>query len=67
MYEYGGEVRPTTGDLVFDNELRCGIYLGAGVDISHIRISALWKKSGSSYNGLDEKGCGILTVAYLFM
>ena len=67
MYKYGEDIRQTTGDLVFDNELRCGIYLGAGVDINHIRINALWKKAGSNYNGLDEKGCGILTVAYLFM
>ena len=66
-YDFAGEIRPTTGDLVFDNELRCGIYLGAGVDINHIRINAMWKKAGSNYNGLDEKGCGILTVAYLFM
>ena len=66
-YDFAGEIRPTTGDLVFDNELRCGIYLGAGVDINRIRINALWKKASSNYNGLDEKGCGILTVAYLFM
>ena len=55
-----------TGDLLFDNELRCGVYLGVGVDIGHIRVSALWKKAKSGYDGLDEKGCGILTVAYLF-
>ena len=66
-YDFAGEIRPTTGDLVFDNELRCGIYLGAGVDINHIHINALWKMASSNYNGLDEKGCGILTVAYLFM
>ena len=66
-YDFAGEIRPTTGDLVFDNELRCGIYLGAGVDINRIRINAMWKKASSNYNGLDEKGCGILTVAYLFM
>ncbi len=55
-----------TGDLVYDNETRIGFYLGGGVDIGHIRVSALWKKAKSSYDGLDEKGCGILTVAYLF-
>ena len=66
-YDYGGDIRQTTGDLLFDSETRCGIYLGAGVDIGHIRISGLWKKASSNYNGLDEKGCGILTVAYLFM
>ncbi len=31
-YDYGGDVRQTTGDLKYDNELRCGIYLGAGAD-----------------------------------
>ena len=66
-YDYDGEIIQTTGDLIYDNELRCGIYIGAGADIGRIRISALWKKAGSDYNGLDEKGCGILTVAYLFM
>lgn len=55
-----------TGDLVYANETRIGFYLGGGVDIGHIRVSALWKKAKSSYDGLDEKGCGILTVAYLF-
>ena len=67
MYDYhGGEPQKTTGDLVFDNELRAGIYLGAGIDIGHIRINALWKKAKSSFNCLNEKGCGILTIAYLF-
>ena len=36
-------------------------------DIGRIRISALWKKAKSSYDGLNEKNCGILTIAYLFM
>ena len=67
MYDYhGGEPQKTTGDLVYDNELRAGIYLGAGVDIGQIRINALWKKAKSSFNCLNEKGCGILTIAYLF-
>ena len=66
-YDYGGDVRQTTGDLKYDNELRCGIYLGAGADVGRIRISALWKKAKSSYDGLNEKNCGILTIAYLFM
>ena len=67
MYDYhGGEPQKTTGDLVFDNELRAGIYLGAGIDIGHIRINALWKKAKSSFNCLNEKGCVILTIAYLF-
>ena len=71
MYKYVGNydgiVQQTTGDLIYDNELRCGIYVGAGADIGHIRINALWKKAKSSYDGLNEKGCGILTIAYLFM
>ena len=66
-YEFSEEIRLTTGDLVYDNELRCGFYLGAGVDIGRIRINALWKKAKSGNNALEEKGCGILTVAYLFM
>ena len=66
-YDYGGDVRQTTGDLKYDNELRCGIYLGAGADVGRIRISALWKNAKSSYDGLNEKNCGILTIAYLFM
>lgn len=45
---------------------KVGIYLGAGVDISHIRISASWKKALTGKDGLKEKQCGILTVAYLF-
>ena len=61
----GQTVREKTGDLAFDSETRLGIYLGAGVDVGRIRISAMWKKAKSS--GLNEKGCGILTVAYLFM
>ena len=64
-YENDGKAQQKTGDILFDNETRLGIYLGAGVDIGHIRVSALWKKAGSNSSGLNEKGCGILTVAYL--
>ena len=63
---YSRQIEKTTGDLVYDNELRGGIYLGAGADIGHIRVNALWKKAKSSFNCLNEKGCGILTIAYLF-
>ena len=64
-YENDGKAQQKTGDILFDNETRLGIYLGAGVDIGHIRVSTLWKKAGSNSSGLNEKGCGILTVAYL--
>ena len=65
-YDDGVTVQKKTGDLIFENGMRGGIYLGAGVDIYHIRISALWKKAKNAYNGLNEKNCGILTIAYLF-
>lgn len=55
-----------TGDLNHGKETKAGIYLGAGVDISHFRISAFWKKAFDGNNGLNEKNCGILTAAYLF-
>lgn len=42
------------------------ICLGTGVDINHIRISASWKKSLGAKNGLQQNGCGILSVAYIF-
>ena len=29
-------------------------------------LNTLWKKAKSSFNCLNEKGCGILTIAYLF-
>jgi hypothetical protein len=64
-YYDGQTAQEKTGDLIYDSETRLGIYLGAGVDIGHLRVSAMWKKAGSNFNGLDEKGCGILTVAYL--
>ena len=66
-YYDGKTAQEKTADLVFESETWGGIYLGAGADIGRIRVSALWKKARSSYKGLDEKGCGILTVAYLFM
>ena len=66
-YNYAGEIIQATGDLLYDNELRCGIYIGAGADIGRIRINALWKKAKSSYDGLNEKDCGIFTIAYIFM
>lgn len=44
----------------------CGIYLGAGVDINHIRISASWKKGLGGSKGLKHNGEGLLSVAYLF-
>lgn len=53
-------------DVNHGSEMKIGAYLGAGVDISHFRISASWKKAWGGKNGLDEKSCGLLTVAYLF-
>ena len=53
-----------TGDMDHGKGAKAGIYLGAGVDISHIRISAFWKKA---FGGrLNEKSCGVLTAAYIF-
>lgn len=53
-------------DLDHGNQMKGGIYLGAGVDISHIRINAFWKKAMGGKEGPNEKNCGILTLAYLF-
>lgn len=41
-----------------------GIYLGTGVDISHIRISASYRKALGGNGGL--KGCATLSAAYIF-
>lgn len=60
------QVSYSVGTVDHGKETKVGIYLGAGVDINHIRISASWKKAWGGKNGLNEKNCGILTVAYLF-
>jgi hypothetical protein len=65
-YSDGLTVVEKTDNLNYGQEMRCGVYLGAGADIGHIRISALWKKANSGNDRLNEKNCGILTVAYLF-
>ena len=57
--------KEVTGNLLFNNETRLGVYLGAGVDLGHVRISAVWKKAGSNSSGVNEKGCVMLTAAYL--
>ena len=55
-----------TGDIEHSKGLKAGIYLGAGIDISHIRLSAFWKKAFGGNDGLNENGCGVLTAAYIF-
>jgi hypothetical protein len=60
------QVSYSVGTVDHGKETKVGIYLGAGVDINHIHISASWKKAWGGKNGLNEKNCGILTVAYLF-
>lgn len=65
-YSDGLTVVEKTDNLNYGQEMRCGVYLGAGADIGHIRISALWKKANSGNDRLNEKNCGILSVAYLF-
>ena len=55
-----------TGDMDHGKGSKAGIYLGAGVDISHIRLSAFWKKAFGGKEGLNEKSCGVLTAAYIF-
>ena len=64
--DYDSQVSYGTGDLEYSKGAGAGIYLGAGIDISHIRISALWKKAFGGKDGLNEKNCGILTAAYIF-
>ena len=63
---YDSQVSYGTGDLEYSKGAGAGIYLGAGVDISHIRISAFWKKALGGKDGLNEKNSGILTAAYIF-
>lgn len=63
---YNSPVSYGNGELDYGKGAKAGIYLGAGVDISHIRISALWRKSLGGKDGLNEKNCGILAVAYIF-
>lgn len=60
------QVSSNVYDANHGTEMKIGVYLGAGVDISHFRISASWKKAWGGKNGLDEKSCGFLTAAYLF-
>ena len=55
-----------TGDIEHGKGLKAGIYLGAGIDISHIRLSAFWKKAFGGNDGLNENSCGVLTAAYIF-
>ena len=64
-YDQNQKIEDKTGDLLFDNETRFGLYLGAGVDIGHIRVSGIWKKAWSNSNGLDEKSCVIVSAAYV--
>lgn len=53
-------------ELDYGKGARGGIYLGAGIDISHIRICAFWKKSLGGNNGVKDKGSATLTAAYIF-
>jgi hypothetical protein len=53
-------------DLDYGKGAKAGIYLGGGVDISHFRLSAAWKKTFGSNGGVKENGCVTLTAAYLF-
>lgn len=64
--DYNMPVSYGTGDIEHGKGAKAGIYLGAGVDISHIRISAFWKKAFGGKEGLNENSCGVLTAAYLF-
>lgn len=61
-----GQVTEGVLDMDHGNGMKVGIYLGAGVDISCIRISASWKNAWGGKEGLKEKSSGILTIAYLF-
>ena len=63
---YDSPVSYGNGELEYGKGGKADIYLEAGVDISHIRISALWRKTMGGKDGLKEKNCGILAVAYLF-
>lgn len=58
------EVINRVGTMDHGKATKLGIYLGGGIDISHIRISAMWRKAMGG--GAIEKGCGILSAAYLF-
>lgn len=60
------QVSYRVGDLDHGGQMGVGVYLGGGVDISHFRISASWKKSWGGKDGMDEKSSGILTAAWLF-
>lgn len=60
------QVSYRVGDVDHGSQTSIGIYLGGGVDISHFRISASWKKAWGGKDGLNEKSSGILTAAWLF-
>ena len=64
--DYNMPVSYGTGEIEHGKGLKAGIYLGAGVDISHIRISGFWKIAFGGKEGLSEKSCGVLTAAYIF-
>lgn len=64
--DYEGPVSYGNGKLDYDIGTKAGIYLGAGVDINHIRINALWRRSIGGKDGLKEKSCVTLAVAYIF-
>ena len=64
--DYESPVSYGNGKLDYGIGTKAGIYLGAGVDISHIRISALWRKALGGKDGFKEKNCGILAIAYIF-
>ena len=57
----------SSGDLEWGWEMHSGIYIGAGIDISHLRISATYNKTlDKANNGVSETGSLFLTAAYLF-
>lgn len=60
------DVSYRVGDIDHGGQMGVGVYLGGGVDISHVRISATWKKAWGGKDGLNEKSCAFLTAAYLF-
>ena len=60
------QVSYRVGDVDHGSQTSIGIYLGGGVDISHFRISASWKKAWGGKDGLNEKSSIILTAAWLF-
>ena len=61
-YDSNSPVSEGICELDYGKGSRGSVYLGAGVDISHIRLGAFWKKT----EGMKKTGCGTLTIAYLF-